>query len=57
MHFLVSVIVPVDAMSPADEDVQPSQAHQHWVPVVVVAQQCGDEERQEDGYGTGKEQP
>lgn len=57
MHFLDSVIVPVDAMPPADEDVEPPQAHQHWVPVVVVTQQRGDKEREEDGHSTGKEQP
>lgn len=49
--------VPVNAMLPADEDVDPPQAHQHGVPVVVVAQERGDEEGQEDGHRAGEEQP
>lgn len=47
--------VPVNAMLPADEDIDPPQAHQHGVPVVVVAQERGDEEGQEDGHRAGEE--
>lgn len=54
---MYKVVSPVDAMPPADEEAEPPQAYQHWVPVVVVAQQCDDEERDEDGHSTSKEQP
>lgn len=57
MHFLECVTVPVDAMPPADEDVESPQAHQHRVPVIVVAQQRGDEEGEEDGHGASEEEP
>lgn len=48
---------PVNTMFPANEDVQSPQPHQDWVPVVVVAQQCGDEEGEEDGDCASKKQP
>lgn len=57
MHFLECVTVPVDAMPPADEDVESPQADQHRVPVIVVAQQRGDEEGEEDGHGASEEEP
>lgn len=49
--------LPVDAMSPADEDVNPPQRHQDGVPVVVVAQERGDEEGEEDGDRAGEKEP
>lgn len=57
MHFLGGVTGPVDAMPPANEDVESPQAHQHRVPVVVVAQQRSDEEGEEDRHGASKEEP
>lgn len=44
-------------MSPADKDVNSPQRHQDRIPVVVMAQECGDEEGEEDGDRPGEEQP
>lgn len=44
-------------MFPANEDVYSPQPHQDGIPVVVVAQQCGDEEGEEDGDRPSKKQP
>ena len=41
----------------ADEGEQPPQTHHDGVPVVVVAQQGGDEEGEEHGDGPHEEQP
>lgn len=49
--------LPVNAMLPADEDVDSPKAHQDGIPVVVVAQERGDEEGEEDGNRPGKKQP
>lgn len=49
--------VPVDAMFPANKDVNSPQRHQDGIPVVVMAQERGDEEREEDGNGPGKKEP
>lgn len=54
---LITTHVPVDAMLPANEDVHPPQAHQDGIPVVVVAQQRGDEEGEEDWHRPGEKQP
>lgn len=47
----------MNAMFPANKDVYSPQRHQDGIPVVVVAQERGDEEREEDGNGPGKKQP
>jgi len=44
-------------MLPANEDVHPPQPHQDRIPVVVVAQERGDEEGEEDGHRAGEKQP
>lgn len=47
----------MNAMSPANKDVYSPQRHQDGIPVVVMAQERGDEEGEEDGNGPGKKQP
>lgn len=47
----------MDAGLPADEGEQPPQPHHDWVPVVVVAQQGGDEEGQEHRDSAHEEEP
>lgn len=49
--------VPVNAMFPANKDVNSPQPHQDRIPVVVMAQEGGDEEGEEDGDRPGEKQP
>lgn len=49
--------VPMNAMFPANKDVHSPQRHQDGIPVVVMAQERGDEEGEEDGNGPGEKQP
>lgn len=47
----------MNAMFPANKDVYSPQPHQDGIPVVVMAQERGDEEGEEDGDRPGKKQP
>lgn len=47
----------MDAMFPADKDVYSPQPHQDGIPVVVMAQERGNEEGEEDGDRPGEKQP
>lgn len=44
-------------MFPANKDVNSPQPHQDGIPVVVMAQERGDEEGEEDGDRPGEKQP
>lgn len=47
----------MNAMSPANKDIYSSQPHQDGIPVVVMAQERGNEEGEEDGDRPRKKQP
>lgn len=47
----------MNAVFPANKDVYSPQPHQDGIPVVVMAQERGNEEGEEDGDRPGKKQP
>lgn len=47
----------MNAMFPANKDVESPQPHQDGIPVVVMAQERGNKEGEEDGDRPGKKQP
>lgn len=47
----------MNAMFPANKDKYSPQPHQDGIPVVVMAQERGDEEWEEDRNRPGKKQP
>lgn len=47
----------MNAMLPANKGVNSAQRHQDGIPVVVMAQERGNEEGEEDGNGPGKKEP